>query len=71
MGEGLTDEQIGKVPLNFVKSANLSENNFKNINSISKKFPHAKKLILSNFYFNIDNNKFLHVDIEQNLAELQ
>ena len=50
MGEGLTDEQIGKETFDFVKSANLSENKFENINSITKKFPNAKKLILSNFY---------------------
>ena len=36
-----------------------------------KKFPKAKKLILSNFILNIDNSKFLHLDIEKNFAELQ
>jgi hypothetical protein len=50
MGEGLTDEQIGKESFDFVKSANLSENNFKSLNPIAKKFSKAKKLILSNFY---------------------
>ena len=50
MGEGLIDEQIEEEPFNFVKKANLSDNNFENINSIAKKFPKAKKLILSNFY---------------------
>ena len=71
MGEGLTDEHIGKERFNFVKKANLSDNNFENINSIAKKFSTAKKLILSIFIVNIDNNKFVQVDIEQNLEELQ
>ena len=50
MGKVLTDERIRKKPFDFVKSANLSENKFENINSIVKKFPKAKKLILSKCY---------------------